>query len=72
MDEREELEYLARKIAIARAKSVLAIAEMNNEARKASFAIDRLAEAFRVHEIRLLKRIYDAWIILPYRKDNLN
>ena len=68
----EEIEYIARKLAIARAKSVLAIAEMNNEVRKASLAIDRLAEAFRVHEIRLLKQIYDAWITLPYRKDNLN
>ena len=68
----EEKEYLARKLAIARAKSVLAIAELDNEARKASLATDRFAEAFRVHEIRLLKRIYDAWITLPDRKDNLN
>lgn len=68
----EEIEYLARKLAIARAKSVLTIAELGNEARKASLAIDRLAEAFIVHEIRLLKRTYDSWITLSDRKDNLN
>ena len=68
----EEIKYLARRLSIARAKSVLAIVELDNEAGKASLAIDRFAEAFRIHEIRLLKRIYDAWITLSDRKDNLN
>ena len=72
MDKRERLVYIIRKLAIARAKSALAMAELDNEARKVSLEIDRFAEAFRVLEIRLLKRIYDAWITLPDRKDNLN
>ena len=67
-----EVEYLARKLEVARAKSILAIIEMSNEAKRASVAMDEFGEALIVYEVRLVKRIYDAWITLPNRKDNLN
>ena len=71
MDE-QDIEYFRRKLVIAKAKSDIAIAEMDNEAMMASKAIKGLSEAIMDAIINWQKDIYCAWITLPDRKDNLN